>query len=197
MPLWKIPDISYLEFIRLSLTIRRDDSCADTAFQNVGSFGGNRVPMQFAEPAGIQAHRDPGDALRKREFSDRGLFGGTARPCPALSIFLDIEHEIVELLLLRFASARQVRRASAEFSFSVDSAAAAGVTLPRVRPLRATPKAAKGVPASNWRRLNPMGLPCSSDGSEAFGSELFIERSQAGVKRVGKESSNCVFLSER
>src|ERR1700754_506859 len=44
---------------------------AATARHDVPQLGSSRVPMQFAQATGLQAHRGAGDALADRELPDR------------------------------------------------------------------------------------------------------------------------------
>src|SRR5258708_18840708 len=105
MSLREIPDIAYLELVRLSLTVRRDHRRTHVTFQHISPFRGDSVPVQFAEATRIQPHRDAGNALGKRELSDSSFLGLTSRTSPSLPIFLEIKHKVVELFRLRFASA--------------------------------------------------------------------------------------------
>src|SRR5260370_42687740 len=103
MSLREIPDIAYLELVRLSLTVRRDYRCTNLPFQDISPFRGDSMPMQLADATRIQPHRDAGNALGKRELSDSSFLGRTSGASPSLPIFLEIKHEVVELFRLRFA----------------------------------------------------------------------------------------------
>src|SRR5262245_4443990 len=46
-------------------------SGAATARHDIAQLGSSRVPMQFAQATGLQAHRGAGDALANRELPDR------------------------------------------------------------------------------------------------------------------------------
>ena len=71
MAAWKGPDIAWFEVIRLGLTSRINDRCANTAFENERPFRCSRVPVKFAHHTGFKLHRHTGDS-----FGDGKLFNG-------------------------------------------------------------------------------------------------------------------------
>jgi len=68
---WKVPDVAWFEVVRLGLTSRINDCCANTVFENERPFRCSRVPVKFAHHAGFKLHRHTGDS-----FGDRQLFDG-------------------------------------------------------------------------------------------------------------------------
>ena len=95
--LWKIPNVANGEVVGRRGAVGGNDRGAHAAFEHVSPFGGDGMPVQLAETAGIEAHRDAGDALRKRELFDRGFHGCAALPAPAAGRVFDVIDEILQL----------------------------------------------------------------------------------------------------
>ena len=91
--------------VDLGLAIGHDDGGAAAAFQHISPLGGQRMPVQFANGAGLEAHGDAGDALGNGELRDGGFFSGAGITLP-LGLILDIEFEARERLELRFGRRR-------------------------------------------------------------------------------------------
>src|SRR5277367_6455482 len=66
----EIPNIARPERIALRSVWAQYGSAA-TARHDVTQLGSIRVPMEFADTTGLQAHRSAGDALANRELPDR------------------------------------------------------------------------------------------------------------------------------
>ena len=87
MPARKVPDIARIEIIGLRRTVGADHRRADPAFDDEGPLRGDRMPVQLADAAGIQAHRDPGQPLGDRQLLDGRLPGRAAVGDVSLVLF--------------------------------------------------------------------------------------------------------------
>src|SRR5215468_3980266 len=67
---WEIPNVARPERISRR-SVGAQDGGAATARHDVTQFGSIRVPMEFAQRTGLQAHRGAGDALANWELPDR------------------------------------------------------------------------------------------------------------------------------
>ena len=102
----EIPGVAGAEIGDLALAVGHDDGGAAAAFQHVGPLGGERVPVELADGAGLQPHGDAGDALRDGELGDRGFLGRSAFALPACAAF-DVVLEIGDRLDLGFLRRRR------------------------------------------------------------------------------------------
>src|SRR6185312_5157673 len=71
----EIPNIAGFKIVGGGCAIRRDHCRTYAAFQHVGPFGGDGMPVELAECAGFQAHGDTRDALGDGEFFYSCFFG--------------------------------------------------------------------------------------------------------------------------
>ena len=55
----EIPGVAFFEIVHFGLAVGRDDGGAAAARQHVGPFGGQRMPMQFADGAGSSRMETP------------------------------------------------------------------------------------------------------------------------------------------
>src|SRR5215467_1840969 len=75
---WEIPNVARPERIGRR-AVGAQNGGAATARHDVTQFGSIRVPMEFSQRTGLQAHRGAGDALANRELPDRCAPYETAR----------------------------------------------------------------------------------------------------------------------
>ncbi len=93
----EIPGIADAEIGDVGLAFGRDDGGAAAAFDHVGPLGGERMPVQLADGAGVEAHGDAGDALGNGEFLGGGFLGGAAGADP-VGLLLEVVFEVFEIL---------------------------------------------------------------------------------------------------
>ena len=79
----KIPDVARPEIVGLGATVGVHDGRADTALDDIGPFGGGRVPVQFPHHAGLHPHRDAGESLRDWQLLDCRLLAVASVHDPA------------------------------------------------------------------------------------------------------------------
>src|SRR5262249_41204712 len=62
-----VADVTLLELLGAEAAVRAEQRDADIACDDILPFIGVRVPMQRAQPAGVEIEDDTGDGLRNRE----------------------------------------------------------------------------------------------------------------------------------
>src|SRR6185312_15775283 len=95
----EVPDIALVEVVCRGGAVGGDDGGSHAAFEDIGPFRGDGVPVEFAEGAGVETHRDAGDALRDGEFFYCRFFGGAAFAGPAFGAVFDVVDKVFEFLL--------------------------------------------------------------------------------------------------
>ena len=106
MPARKVPDIARVEVVDLRRAVGADDRGADPSLDDKSPLGGDRMPVQLADAAGIQAHRDPGQPLGYRQLFDGRLPGRAAvRDMPLVLFHGESERrQLFRVLLTSFVS---------------------------------------------------------------------------------------------
>jgi hypothetical protein len=159
----EIPDITNLELICLGFAICRDYRRPHLAFENIGPFGGDGVPMQFAKAAGFRRIETPamlwesGNSATAASLAEPA---GPVQPFPSFSM-----------------SNMKSSNSSIGVAGWFNAAVAEETNPPKFRPVAATPTAANGAPTNSWRRLRPVSFSPRSDEVEEHESERFIESS--------------------
>ena len=105
----EIPNIARPERIG-RCSVGAQNGGAATARYDVTQFGSSRVPMEFTQRTGLQAHRGTGDVLASRELPDRCAPYETARASARRLLFQAVAEQMAELSRPYLISYRQYPR---------------------------------------------------------------------------------------
>src|SRR5262249_44586138 len=79
----EVPHVTGAEVVGLRSAVGGKDSGADLSLEDIAPFGRVGVPVEFAQPAGLESHQYAGNAPGDGQLSDRGFLGPAALEHPS------------------------------------------------------------------------------------------------------------------